>query len=99
VLVALSVGGYFYHREQLAAIAAEHLRLVVTGPSSLQAGVAAEFSISVTAISGQPLAAQIEVTLTGPDGECLRAQQEPADERGRLQVAIPANLRLPSRQT
>ena len=42
-LVLISVGGYFYHREQLSAIAADHLRLIVTGPSCLQAGVAAEY--------------------------------------------------------
>ena len=35
VLVLISVGGYFYHREQLSAIAADHLRLIVTGPVEL----------------------------------------------------------------
>ena len=65
-LVLISVGGYFYHRQQLWAIAADHLRLIVTGPSCLQAGVAAEYIVSTTAISGQPLAAQIEVAILGP---------------------------------
>ena len=95
VLVLISVGGYFYHREQLSAIAADHLRLIVTGPSCLQAGVAAEYMISTTAISGQPLSAQIEVAILGPDGKRLKAYQEAADERGRLQVPIPADLHLP----
>ena len=53
-LVLISVGGYFYHREQLAAIAADHLRLIVTGPSSLLSGVAADYVVSTTAIGGQP---------------------------------------------
>ena len=60
-LVLISVGGYFYHREKLAAIAAEHLRLVVTGPSTIQAGVDTEYLVSTTAIDGQPLPAKVEV--------------------------------------
>ena len=95
VLVLISVGGYFYHRERLSAIAADHLRLIVTGPSYLQAGVAAEYMVSTTAISGQPLSAQIEVAILGPDGKRLKAYQEAADDRGRLQVPIPADLHLP----
>jgi len=42
-LLVISLGGYWYHREQLAGIAAEHLRLVVTGPSQLTAGARAAF--------------------------------------------------------
>lgn len=95
VLVLTSVGGYFYHREQLSAIAADHLRLIVTGPSTLQNGAAAEFMVSTTTISGQPVPAQIEVALLGPDGNRLKAFKEPADEHGRLRVLIPADLNLP----
>jgi hypothetical protein len=99
VLVLISVGGYFYHREQLSAIAADHLRLIVTGPSSVLAGAGAEYMVSTTAISGQPLPAQIEVAILGPDGQRLKAYKEPADEHGRLRVAIPSDLQLPSRVT
>ena len=95
-LVLISAGGYFYHREELSALAAEHLRLVVTGPSRLQAGVAADYLVSTTAINGQPMPAQIEVALLGPDGTRLKADRETADEHGRLPVAIPAELTLPS---
>lgn len=95
LLVLTSVGGYFYHREQLSALAAEHLRLIVTGPSSLQAGVAAEYMVSTTTISGQAIPSQIEVALLGPDGKRLKAYKEPADDRGRLQVLLPADLNLP----
>lgn len=95
LLVLTSVGGYFYHREQLSAIAAEHLRLIVTGPSSLQAGVTAEYLVSTTTIGGQPISAQIEVALLDPDGRRLKAYKEPADDRGRMQVVIPADLHLP----
>jgi hypothetical protein len=99
VLVLISVVGYLYHREQLSEIAAEHLRLIVTGPSAIQAGVAAEYTISTGAISGQPLPAQIEVDILGSDGKRLKACKESADEHGRLRVAIPADLRLPPQIT
>ena len=95
ILVMISVGGYFYHREQLAALATEHLRLIVTGPAALQAGVPAEYTISTSAISGQPLPSQVEVTLLTPEGKRLKAYKETTDERGRLQVAIPGELSLP----
>ena len=95
-LVLISVGGYFYHRGHLAAIAAEHIRLIVTGPSTVRAGAAAEYTVSTTAISGQPLSSQVEATLLGPDGKRLRAHKETTDEHGRLQVMIPADLTLPS---
>jgi hypothetical protein len=98
-LVLTSVGGYFYHRGQLSAIAADHLRLIVTGPSNMQTGIAAEFTVSTTSINNDPLPAQIEVALLGPDDASLKAYSEPADEHGRLKVVIPADLSLPRRVT
>ena len=98
-LVLISVGGYFYHRHQLAAIATEHLRLIVTGPAGLQVGSPTEYAVSTTAISGQPLQAQVEVALSAADGTRLTAFRETSDERGRLQVVIPADLSLPSQTT
>ena len=77
------------------AVAGQHLRLVLSGPSSLEAGVAAEYAVGTTTITGQPLPAQVEVALLGPDGKRLKAYTEPADERGHLQVVIPADLPLP----
>ncbi|MBU4400630.1 MAG: hypothetical protein KKE86_15010, partial [Planctomycetes bacterium] len=88
---------YFHHREQLAAIATEHLRLIVTGPSSLQDGVAAAYTVSTTAIDGRALPAEIEVALLDPNGERLKAFGETADENGRLKVVIPADAKLPPR--
>ncbi len=95
LLLLISVGGYFYHRQRLWGVAAEHLRMLMSGPSILEAGVAAEYLVSTTAIDGQPLAAQVEVVLSGPDGKRLKAYREPTDERGRLRVVIPADLSLP----
>jgi alpha-2-macroglobulin-like protein len=94
-LVLISVGGYFYHREKLVAIAAEHLRLVVTGPSTIQTGIDTEYLVSTTAIDSQPLPAKVEVSLSTPDGKRLKAFKETADEHGCLRVTIPADLKLP----
>ena len=99
LLVLVSVGGYFYHREQLAAIATEHLRLVVTGPSCLHAGVAAEFMVSTRTISGLALPAQIEATFSGPNGKRLKTYKEPVDEHGCLMVVLPVDLSLPNEIT
>jgi len=58
-LVAVSIAGYFYHRFQMAAIAAEHLRLMVTGPSTLQAGAAAQFDIRTTEVTAAPVSVPV----------------------------------------
>ncbi len=99
VLVLISVGGYFYHREQLAAIATEHLRLVVTGPSSLRTGVAAEYMVSTRTIRGEAIPAQIEATFLGPNDKRLKTYKEPVDEHGYLTVVLPADLSLPTETT
>ncbi|MEN6405852.1 MAG: MG2 domain-containing protein, partial [Thermoguttaceae bacterium] len=99
LLVLVSAGGYFYHRNQLLAIAAEHVRLIVTGPDALHAGVPAEYLVSVTAVNGQPLPAQVEAVLSDADGHRLKAYKESVDSRGRLRVLIPGDLSLPARVT
>ncbi len=97
MLVLISVAGYFYCRGQLAAIGAEHLRLIVTGPSRLQAGAAATYTVSTRSISGRPLPAESEVVLSAADGSRLKAYKETADEHGLSQVVIPAGLEFPAR--
>ncbi|MGA2061875.1 MAG: MG2 domain-containing protein [Thermoguttaceae bacterium] len=95
-LVAVSIAGYFYHRFQMAAIAAEHLRLMVTGPSTLQAGAAAQFDIRTTEVTAAPVSVPVEVDLLSPDGKILIGRKESTDQQGRLQVSIPADMYLPA---
>jgi hypothetical protein len=95
-LVAVSIAGYLYHRFQMASIAAEHLRLMVIGPSTLQAGAAAQFDISTTEVTGAPVTIPVEVDLYSPDGKILFARKESTDQQGRLQVSIPADMSLPA---
>ena len=95
-LVAVSISGYFYHRFQMAAIAAEHLRLMVTGPSTLQAGAAAQFDIRTTEVTATAVSVPVEVDLLSPDGKILFGRKESTDQQGRLQVSIPADMSLPA---
>ena len=97
LLIAVSLGSYLYHRRQLDAIAAGHLRLVVTGPAELQAGAPAEYSVTTTTVTGDPLPAQIELALYSPDGKRLLGEKELGDEKGRVQMILPADMVLPSR--
>ena len=97
MLLAASVGGYLYDRKQRETITAAYLRLQVTGPAALQAGTPAEFSMTTTTITGEPLPSSIEFSLHSPDGKCQEKHVETFDESGRLRVAIPAELALPAR--
>ena len=60
---------------KFAAIAAKHLRLIVTGPSTIQAGVPTEYLVSTTDVTGQPLPAKVEVTLRADDGRAPEGVQ------------------------
>ncbi len=95
VLLMVSLGGYFYHREQLRELAAEHVRLQVTGPASLQAGVPTVYTVSTTAITGDPMPAEVQFALFTPDETRLLGHTEMTDEQGRLRVTIPADMDLP----
>ena len=99
VLVATSIAGYFYHRFQMAAIAAEHLRLMVTGPSTLHSGAPAMFEVRTTEVTGEAASAAVEFDLYSRDGKIPFACKESTDQQGRLQVWVPADLSLPQGAT
>ena len=94
VLLLISVGGWLYHRAQLADIAADHLRLQITGPATLPAGMENAYSVITTSVTGKPVQAQIDFAISSPDGKPLRVHNEKTDENGRLTVTIPAELDL-----
>lgn len=95
VILLLSLGGYLLHRQTLATIAEEHLRLMVAGPARLQWGVENHVNVSTTRVTGQPIPAQVELALYSPGGKQILRHKEKADAEGRLSVAIPALPRLP----
>ncbi len=95
-LLLISVGGYLYHREQLASIAVEHIRLRVCLPPSLGKGRPAEFHVFTTGLTGEPAVAQVEIGLLSPDGEPILHLTDHTSAEGRLSVVIPAQDDLPN---
>ena len=94
VLLLISLGGWLYHRSQLADIAADHLRLQVIGPAKLRPGLDNEYSVMTTSVAGTPVSAQVEFVVRSPDDKRLMDHKEKTDENGRLKVAIPADLEI-----
>ena len=99
LLVMVTAGGYFFHRHQVAAIAAEHLRLIVSGPSTLENGVEAKFAVRTTEITGDPASAQVEVGLYSPDNKLLFGNNKATDSHGNLDFVVPASMALPANAT
>ncbi len=97
LLLAISLGGYWYHRGQLAEIAAEHLRVIVVGPAVVYAEAPAEFHVQTTSVTGDAMSAQVELTLYSSEGKRLWAHHQKCDDDGRLTVGIPADVKLPPR--
>jgi hypothetical protein len=93
VLIGMSLGGYFYHRRQMEAIAARHLRLVVIGPGQLQPGAGASYTLLTTHVTGEPWSVPIEWSLSTSDGK-LVDRKEPTDDQGRLAMNVPADMAL-----
>ena len=98
-LVATSIAGYCYHRFQTAAIAAQHLRLLVTGPSALLSGVPAVFEVRTSEVTGEAASTAIEFDLYSADGKIPFSRKESTDQRGRLQVCVPGDLSLSAAAT
>jgi hypothetical protein len=96
-LIFLSLGSYYYHRRQLDAIAAGHLRLLVMGPAELHAEVPAEYAVTTTTVTGAPLTAKVEMALYGPDGKRLLDKSDATDEQGQLLATVPPDLALAGR--
>ena len=94
VLMTVSMLGWFYHRSQLADIAADHLRLRVTGPAELHAGVENEYLVTTASITGKPVEAKVRFALLSSDGNRLMGHTEQTDSKGRLRIAVPADLSL-----
>jgi hypothetical protein len=95
VFLTIGFGGYFYQRGQLADIAAEHLRLMVTGPAQLNAGTPCRFTVKTTTVTGHPVPAQVEFSLSGPDGRQLIAYHENSDQDGLIEIAVAPDVLIP----
>lgn len=96
-LVAFSIAGYWHHRLQLADLSSQHLRLTVVGPARLQPEADNRYAIITSALTDDPLSAQIEFGLSTGDGrKLLMGHKEKTDENGFLSVTIPAGTQAGS---
>ena len=73
-------------------LAADHLRLVVTGPAKLEVGVPNQYSITTTSVTGEPLTVKVESAVYSPAGKTLWQQQARTNGAGQLNVTIPASV-------
>lgn len=96
VLLATAIGGYWYHYDQLAAIAAEHLRVRFSAPAELRPTVASRFVLKTTGITDVTVPAEVEFALLGPGGEPLLERSATVGEDGRLTIETPTELALPT---
>jgi len=97
ILLLMSAGGYWYHLGQLRELAAQNMRLRVTGPATIQAGADNTYRIDTTAITGQGMPAEIEFAVYSPDDKRLLWHKDTTGDDGRLEVAVPADMELPDR--
>lgn len=93
VLLMASIGGYWYELGD-ATVADDYLRLVVTGPAVPRASVENHYSVHATSAAGRPLPAKVTSTLFSPDGRELWQRQTTADDKGRLEIGLPADDKL-----
>ena len=91
-LLVISLGGFFYQQQQLRDIAADHLRLRVSGPATLHAGVPGRYLVTTTTVTGEPVPAQVQFAVFAPGAGQLMRLNEKTDDAGRLEVTVPADF-------
>ena len=55
------------------------------------------YNLLATTVTGEPWAAQVEWSLSTPDGKRLVDRKETTDDQGRLTMIVPADMDLPTR--
>ncbi len=96
VLVVITASGYARHRAQVADIADEHLRLVVTGPAKVAAGLTNQFTVQTTSVTGEPLDVDVQYAVHAPDGTTLLEKTQHTDASGQVIAAVPPDVSLPN---
>ena len=91
-LLAVSLGGYYYHHKQIERIRAQHVRLTVTCPPKLQSAAETKFGITTRSITGDPLSAEVTFALHPSDGGDPFIENQETDEQGQLEIAVPVGF-------
>ncbi|MDW8039239.1 MAG: hypothetical protein RMI90_14555 [Thermoguttaceae bacterium] len=95
LLLVVALWGALVHRHYLLALTGHHLRVMVHGPSVLGRGVENHFLVFTSRVDGQPVEAQVEFALFGPDQKRFFSQKETTDPQGQVRVVLPADMDLP----
>jgi hypothetical protein len=96
VLIVVTAGGYARHRAQVADIAADHLRLVVSGPAKLAAGLTHQFTVQTTSVTGKPLDVDVQCAAYAPGGATLLEQTLRSGSTGQVIAAVPPDVAVPN---
>ena len=94
-ILLLSLGSYEYHRREVAGMLGEHLRLVVAGPSRLQAAAENAYCVTVTDLDGQPVPATVEFAVRSAEKTEILTYSAQAGSDGTAIWWIPADARIP----
>ena len=102
LLVAVTLGGWVYQEANERSIAANHMRLLVTGPATLREGVDNRFNITTQTVDGEPLEADLEYVIYAPNGNkefsSMAGDVElplVRDGNGNAVLTVPASVKLP----
>ena len=91
-LVSVMAGSYWYAEHRPSDLAMRHLRLLVTGPAKLEAGVESQYSVTTMAATGSPLPSEVQYAVYAADGRAVLRRAAHTDSQGHLQVTVPPEL-------
>lgn len=96
LLLMVSVGNFFYHRDEIAELAADHLRLLLTGPAQIGGRQTNLYTVLTTDLTGRVVPADLEFELATLEGQQLFRQKERTGDGGMLNWSLPVDLGLPA---
>ena len=73
-------------------LAREHVRTIVSGPSTIHSGSDARFAVTTVAADGKPLSTDVSYRLYDGAGKLRLERRAQTDQEGSLVVELPANL-------
>ena len=88
LLVAITIGAYFYQQHQMSQVSAIPLRVVAAAPDRLVKGAPQSLLVQVTDLFGQEQQVPVQVSLNTEQGTELAALVEQTDAEGNLLVPL-----------